>query len=367
MTASLENPLRVVPTNVVSAGFLAEERSVVRDRRRNLLEPERQSPLQRRAERRHFFRFEVHPDDLWKPGGTTSERSEIRGETVYQPGDVLDVSYGFMIEPGPANTATGRGGAGDWLIVGQFHADDYESQPPFAIEMLGEKMAIIIRYGDPANSRYRELYVDSQPIERGHYYDMRIEVRFENNGNGFLHVWRDGEEIVNYSGPLGYDNGVYWKYGIYRSETDTKIAVNYKSDMSFHKEGDADGVIVVGTPAGDQITNSTTPAGQPALTNDGDTIKGGGGSNVVAAGNGNDKVIGSKGNDVLTGGNGNDLINGGAGNDKLFGAEANDKMLGRRARTWSSVRLRAVPARTPSSSPPDSETTRSSTSRSAKT
>jgi len=279
------------------------------------------------------FRFEVHPDDLWKPGSTTSERSEIRGETVYQPGDILDVSYGFMIEPGAANTATGRGGAGDWLIVGQFHADDYESQPPFAIEMLGEKMAIIIRYGDPTDSKYRELYVDSQPIERGHYYDMRIEVRFENNGNGFLHIWRDGEEIVNYSGPLGYDNGVYWKYGIYRSETDTKIAVNYR-DMSFHKEGDADGVVVVGTPAGDQITDSTTPAGQPALTNDGDKITGGGGSDVVVAGSGSDKVIGSKGNDVLTGGDGNDLLNGGAGKDKIFGAEANDKLLGGKGKDY---------------------------------
>jgi hypothetical protein len=144
------------------------------------------------------FRFEVRPDDFWKYGSKTSERSEIRGETVYAPGEALNISYSFMIEPGAANTATGRGGDGSWLVLGQFHADDWESQPPFAIEMLTEKMAIVVRYGDPIDHEYRELYADTKDIERGHYYDMDIEVRFENNGNGFLNVWRDGEKIVSY-------------------------------------------------------------------------------------------------------------------------------------------------------------------------
>ena len=269
----------------------------------------------------------MRPDDFWEIGSKTSERSEIRGETVYAPGEVLNVSYSFMIEPGAANTATGRGGDGSWLILGQFHADDWESQPPFAIEMLKEKMAIVVRYGDPADHEYRELFVDTKDIERGRYYDMEIEVRFENNGNGFLNVWRDGVKIVSYSGPIGYDNGVYWKYGVYRSEADTDIAVNYR-DMSVGKGGDGDGVVIVGTPAADEITASTSPAGQPTVTDKGDTIVGGGGSDVTVAGEGDDKVIGSKGNDVLNGGAGNDVIKGGAGNDKLYGLGGNNKLLG---------------------------------------
>jgi Ca2+-binding RTX toxin-like protein len=188
-------------------------------------------------------------------------------------------------------------------------------------------MAIVVRYGDPADHEYRELYVDTKDIERGRYYDMDIEVRFENNGNGFLNVWRDGVKIVSYSGPIGYDNGVYWKYGIYRSETDTKIAVNYR-DMSVGKGGDGDGVVIVGTPAADEITESTSPKGEPTVTDKGDTIVGGGGSDTTVAGDGNDKVIGSKGNDVLKGGGGNDVIKGGAGHDKLYGFAGNNKLLG---------------------------------------
>jgi len=271
------------------------------------------------------FRFEVQPGDHWEGGTWTSERSEIRSETVYDSGEVINVSYSFMIEPGAANTASGRGGDGSWLVVGQFHADDWVSQPPFAIEMLGEKMAIVIRYGDPEDHTYKELYVDNTNIERGKYYDIDIEVRFQNNGNGFLNVWRDGEKIVTYSGPIGYDNGVYWKYGIYRSATDTKVAVNYK-DMSVGNGGD--GVLIVGTPSGDKITESNAPKGQPTVTDKGDTIKGGGGADVAVAGSGNDKIIGSKGKDVLSGGAGDDIIKGGKGKDKLYGVSGDNKIAG---------------------------------------
>jgi Ca2+-binding RTX toxin-like protein len=273
------------------------------------------------------FRFEVRPGDYWATDSSNSERSEVRGETVYAPGEVLKVSYSFMIEPGAANTATGRGGDGSWLILGQFHADDWESQSPFAIEMLKEKMAIVIRYGDPADHQYRELFVDTKDIERGRYYDMDIEVRFENDGGGFLNVWRDGVKIVSYAGPIGYDNGVYWKYGVYRSEADTTIAVDYR-DMAVGKGGNGNGVLIVGTPAADQITASVSPAGQPTVTDNGDTIVGDGGPDMMIAGRGDDKVLGSKGNDILKGGDGNDVINGGAGNDWLYGLGGDNKLIG---------------------------------------
>jgi Ca2+-binding RTX toxin-like protein len=271
------------------------------------------------------FRFEVRPDDHWATDSASSERSEIRGETVYAPGEILSVSYGFMVEPGAANTATGRGGDGSWLILGQFHADDWESQSPFAIEMLKERMAIVVRYGDPEHHQYRELYVDTADLQRGRYYEIDIEVRFQNDSTGFLNVWRDGEQIVSYSGPIGYDNGVYWKYGIYRSETDSTIAVDYR-DMALAKG--AGGVVILGTPASDTITDSISPAGQPTVTDDGDRIVGGGGADIAHAGNGNDMVIGSKGNDTLDSGAGNDIVKGGAGNDTIFGFSGTNKLMG---------------------------------------
>ncbi len=277
------------------------------------------------------FRFELRPGDHWDSDSAIAERSEIRGETVYAPGEVLSVSYSFMIEPGEANTATGRGGDGSWLLLGQFHANDWESQSPLAIEMLEERMAIIIRSGDPEDHLYQELFVDTADIQRGRYYDIDIEVSFKNDSTGFLDVWRDGVKIVSYSGPIGYDNGVYWKFGVYRSDADSTIAVDYR-DMAVGKGGNGSGVVIVGTPASDQITASVSPTGQPTVTDKGDTILGGGGSDVARAGNGDDLVTGSKGNDTIFAGAGNDILNGGKGNDKLFALSGDNTVIGGKGR-----------------------------------
>src|SRR5262249_17693374 len=173
------------------------------------------------------FRFEVDPGDHWNYDPATKERSEIAGEQIYAPGETITVNYQLMVEPGPINTATGLGKNGSWLIFQQLHANDGVSSPPFSVQLVGEKMAVYVGYFD-ANQQAAGacVYLDPNDIIRGHYYDIHIEVKFLNSDQGFLRVWRDGVQIVNYSGPLGYDNGVYFKAGIYRSDSDIPMAVD---------------------------------------------------------------------------------------------------------------------------------------------
>jgi hypothetical protein len=54
---------------------------------------------------------------------------------------------------------------------------------------------------------------------------MQITIRF-NQTNGSLKIVRDGVQIVNYQGPLGFGLTNYWKMGIYRASTtnDTQVA-----------------------------------------------------------------------------------------------------------------------------------------------
>lgn len=274
----------------------------------------------------YTLRFEVRSGDRWQHDPDWKERSEVSsGDQIFAYGETLSISYQFMIEPGQANKATGAIGTGNWLTLGQFHSDDGGSSSTFAVEMIGEKMAIRAAYKLPGQD-YTAWYVfkDSQDIVRGKYYDMKIDVKFANDNTGYLNVWRDGVQIVDYDGPMGYGAGVYWKYGIYRHEQDETIAVNYRH-MSV-KSGD--GVLIVGTPVADEITHSSSPKGQPTITDKGDTIVGGAGNDVVVAGKGNDIIIGSKGKDVLHGGGGNDVIKGGAGHDKLYGVTGNNKLKG---------------------------------------
>src|SRR5262249_37797318 len=103
--------------------------------------------------------------------------------------------------------------------------------PPFAIFMSGEHMEVNIASAATGSTVETDttLYLDPNPIQRGHYYAITIEANFQNNANGFLEVWRDGTEIVNYHGAIGYGQSVYWKEGIYRSPTTVVMAADYQN------------------------------------------------------------------------------------------------------------------------------------------
>ena len=268
-------------------------------------------------------RFEVRPGDRWEDDPATRERSELSGEAIYSEGTTLSVSYSFMIEPGAANSAA-------WTVIGQFHADDHSTPPPFAVELIDEQMAIVVRYMLPGDDSPDTLvvYRDDTNLERGRYYDIDITVNFGLTGEGFLKVSRDGTEIVNYDGPIGYGYGVYWKHGIYRAESAEALVVNYK-DFSLKSEGGGvGGVTIVGTGAGDRIDADTSPVGQPKVTDLDDFIHGVGGSDVAEAGGGDDTLVMGRGNDVIDGGPGNDLLDGGKGNDRLIGGSGDDILKG---------------------------------------
>ena len=185
----------------------------------------------------HSLRFEVRPGDQWPSDPPTKERSEISGFELFDRDQIVTVSYDMKIKDGAKNKA-------DWMALGQFHSDDPTSSPPVAVEMIGERMAFNLRYSGKTSSKY--LYKDSEPIKRGEYYSIKIEANFENNSSGFLKIWRDGDLLVNYKGPVGYGDDVYWKMGIYRDEFDERFAVKYtnisiksRADDELAKVGDA--------------------------------------------------------------------------------------------------------------------------------
>lgn len=173
----------------------------------------------------HTLRFEVRPGDHYydeTSDGGLAERSEIEmWRKLYQPDTQINVSYGFTLEPGAANNAP-------WTVVGQMH-NLSSGPPPFSVAMYGENMTIIARGPDGAEN---DIYRDPNPIARGHEYQMDIQVMFGSDGNGTLKVWRDGVQIVNYSGPLGggSGDGYYWKEGVYRASGGTNtMAADYSN------------------------------------------------------------------------------------------------------------------------------------------
>jgi hypothetical protein len=278
-----------------------------------------------------LYRFEVRSGDHWRDE-TIKERSEISSQGKLAFDTTYTMSYDFMIEPGARNTA-------EWLNMGQFHAtpdaDDVNVGPVFAIKLAGERMRIVTR-SDPdrvTDGRTPDnfIYTDSQDIVRGHWYDMTVQFRFDPDGGGIAKVWRDGELIADYKGPLAYNDAVgpYWKMGIYRENAAETLAINYR---------DFNIVQGTNTPSTSDPAPTPVPEPDPAPTTDaslvlragdqGETLNGAGGADRLVGGRGADTLNAGGGNDQLTGGAGNDLLNGGAGADTLAAGDGNDVLRG---------------------------------------
>jgi hypothetical protein len=193
----------------------------------------------------HTLQFTLKPGDLWPDNA--SSRSEIAGETLYAANSVVNVSYQVTVQPGLADPGL------DWEILGQMHADDNSSivaslssdYPVLAFHMTGadgqgggDYLAIqafdlpsgaknpVAVTSDVDDNGY--LYVSSQPIVRGSAYSVQIEGSFQDNANGFLDIWINGVQVVDYRGPIGYGASNYWKEGVYEGYTQTQpITVDY--------------------------------------------------------------------------------------------------------------------------------------------
>lgn len=198
-------------------------------------------------------RFEVRGGDYYDNPNTGpaeddqaegKNRSEVVSQKHMQNGRLFTVEFDFMVESGAANTA-------DWLILAQFHQTsdldangnslDASASPPLALSMYGEKMQIQARTSSDANltgtppeialGPYASAYEDPNPITRDQWYTIRFEVVFDHTGNGGLRVYRDGVELVNYTGALGYNDAVgpYLAMGVYRAMANESTAAQYRN------------------------------------------------------------------------------------------------------------------------------------------
>ena len=291
------------------------------------------------AENGDTLRFEVRSGDRWKYDTSYKERSEISSYKLFDYGKTYQISYSFMIENGDRNTA-------DWLLIGQIHqtedAADLPTSPPFAIELVGERMRIVARTTTEATTTVQPpmqvLWMDSADIKRGQWYDMKIEVKFDPYGNGVINVVRDGVIIVQYSGPTGFVDlkGSYWKEGIYRESSPETMAVDFKGLTVAESTGTSilQGAVTLAKPALESsanvvtaVTTTVLPTGGIDLTLSGTAAINGTGNELANIIKGNDAantLNGNGGDDTLYGFGGNDVLNGGAGADKMYGGLGDD-------------------------------------------
>jgi len=168
------------------------------------------------------LRFELRQGDVWRQDAPVKERTEIAGTKVYDPGDTIRLRYVMRVAPGPENKS-------EWLQIGQFHDIDEVSPAQFAIELVGEHLAVHLRASMPDGTVEDWFaFTDDEPIVRGRDYTIEAALRMPGGEEGSVDVWVNGEQVLDYTGYIGYGGGVYWKQGIYRAASPETLVIEYR-------------------------------------------------------------------------------------------------------------------------------------------
>jgi polysaccharide lyase-like protein len=161
-------------------------------------------------------------DDARTSGG--AERTELAGYEARSrarfEGHAVESIWGadsFYIEKGDPLTT-------NWFAIGQMHVQA-GGVPALAFSLQnGEFLAVDLRADGNAGGR-----IGRYPIARGVWYHRVFHLKFDQAGKGFVKVWINGAQIVDYSGNTGVSTTqyYYWKFGIYRSQAPEYVAVRY--------------------------------------------------------------------------------------------------------------------------------------------
>lgn len=227
------------------------------------------------------LRFEVHSGDRAWYDSSYPDRSEIEGDSRIAAGTPIAIDYQIKLEPnGPNNTFVNT--TSSYFILGQMHNDDSVSgvstSPPFYVNMVGDKMEFDALYtqpgGNPSNgsSDLQHLTWEGPTIVPGQYYDINVQANFSNTSAGYLKVSVDGQQVVNYQGPLGFGDPTYWEYGIYRSPASESAAVDYRNMTLVTGSAASGWQGVGGTTSSGSTSGSTTGTSSSGTTSGGTTV-----------------------------------------------------------------------------------------------
>jgi hypothetical protein len=232
------------------------------------------------------LQFEIQPGDAGWNDLQTGEKAD-RSEAVQSPelinqGTPIAIDYQFMVQPnGPNNTFTNTA---SWFVTGEMQGTEGAGSPPFAIQLSGDHLQVVARYvqpgGNPANGspdlHMLTLWTDPNPIVPGQYNDINIQADVSNSGGGYLKVSINGNQVVNYQGPLGYGGANYWLDGLYRNQGPTQTVTADFRNMTLVTGSQAAGWKGVGGSSGG-TSSGTTPSGGTTPTTPVSTNPGSGG------------------------------------------------------------------------------------------
>ncbi|MHC2282059.1 hypothetical protein ACVME8_008702 [Bradyrhizobium diazoefficiens] len=204
------------------------------------------------------LQFAIQAGDHASFDGSSVDRSQVDGAAQsWTAGTPTTIDYQLMVQPnGPNNTFVNTA---SWTLVGEIHNVDtalganVHTSPPVYVGLDGDHLYVGINNANTPGGL--KLWTDPNPIVPGQYNDIRIQSSIVNNSSGYLNVWINGKQVVNYHGSIGFGTPTYWDYGLYRqANAPEALTVDYRN-LTLVTGSQAAGWTGVGGPS----SNPTTP------------------------------------------------------------------------------------------------------------
>lgn len=179
--------------------------------------------------RNRVVRFEVRPGDVWRDDAQRGmfgvERAEL-SEPEYRAPFRMDQWYRFrVLIPKNSTDLVTRCLVAQWHGTPDQNLGEVLRSPVLGIEMRGKEFIIRkchsnirVQLNNSRTNNKKRLYRSSEFAERNVWHDIVVNVKWSWENDGYCHVWIDGHQVVDYTGPIGYNDvrGPYFKSGIYR-------------------------------------------------------------------------------------------------------------------------------------------------------
>lgn len=173
-------------------------------------------------------RFEVRQGDVWQnppytdPSNNRDEVSiGLTAADCFAEGVPCTMQFIVNFLPGTVSTA-------GFCDITQVHATTDTPPSPFYIGFDAGDYLNVVRQA-PSIS-YESLYRTPTPIVRGTDYVIKAEVMMGPAGSGFVRVWINGAQYVNFNGAIGATGSLYWwKWGLYRTNVAETLAATFRN------------------------------------------------------------------------------------------------------------------------------------------
>lgn len=198
---------------------------------------------QSRLPGRESFRFEIRKGDKWLHGtsGKGSYRSEI-STSEFAPVNSTQW-YGFsQFLPRDFPNVDSR------LVIAQWWAN-YRSQktkdtaaPPLSLNYRNGILSVVLRYSDKDSwddtDPNRTVIYENKNIFLGQWNDFVFQIRWSHKQDGFVNMWLNSKQVLSYKGPVGYNIGPKFKFGLYRDDNESTQIIYFdciKTGSSYEK------------------------------------------------------------------------------------------------------------------------------------